>query len=102
MPGKPPPLKKSPVKKVVKKAPESAPEPEPAPVVEAPPAEPASLEAAPAEPAPAEAAPEGEHGDAPGNDWENVIHFHTHFFWWIYCRSNHLQTYPTANTLATY
>lgn len=49
MPGKPAPIKKSPIKKAVKKAPEPTPEPEPAPV-EAPPAAAAPAEAAPAEP----------------------------------------------------
>lgn len=67
MPGKPAPIKKSPLKKAVKKTPEPTPEPEPAPVeappVEAPPAEAAPAEAAPAEPQVNDAGP-GSGGDA--------------------------------------
>lgn len=58
MPGKPPPIKKSPAKKAGAKAPEPAPKPEPAPVEVPPPAEPTPVETAPAEAPPAEAPPQ--------------------------------------------
>lgn len=58
MPGKPPPIKKSPAKKAGAKAPEPAPKPEPAPVEAPPPAEPIPVETAPAVAPPAEAPPE--------------------------------------------
>lgn len=76
MPGKPPPIKKSPAKKAGVKTPEPAPKPEPAPVEAPPPAEPAPVEAAPAEPPPEEAAaptaegevaPAAAEGEAPGS-----------------------------------